>query len=488
MIKGLIDAHRALYAYSRGLLEGMLRAAIAHNTTEATSKLQSIEATKRTMMVRRKRKSHCDDDEDVDVTGTKKKVRILEPTTARDRFDSDHNSKIKSECMAGLTFVFTGQMNELNRDEAHDLVTMLGGRVTTAVSRNTDYLVIGPVLADGRHYTDGSKYRKATTGGNTKTKLVMGGKFLYGLCHAYHEMAVNTVVLNKRPCNHSSATHKLLLPWKDEENEEEEEEEEGANVDKDLELYIDADVNVDEEVETEEGVDEELYEDDEEEVDEGVGDEEVDVNAEEDEDAEENADPPSMIYIHTMNDRDNSSKDGDDRDAKEDVREEEEEVAVEDCAGPPSILYIKTEKDSDTISELDSDTDRLEFLIKLWFGNTPEQYSSDEASSSSTGTMSLTSDSTFYARERNQLRVREYKLRVAEENEERLQKLHEIDLRMKTTQLMRMKADWRFKNEIRRLKNEREDAAVYFFLSEKGMSDEQIGKVFPRLSRFCSLE
>ena len=120
-------------------------------------------------------------------TGTKK-ITILEPKTERDNFDID-NIKV-SECMTGLTFVFTGNMDELNRDDANDLVKTLGGRVTTAVSGKTNYLVVGPVLEDGRSYKEGSKYRKATAGGDDKTKLVMGGKYLYGLCHAYHDMAV----------------------------------------------------------------------------------------------------------------------------------------------------------------------------------------------------------------------------------------------------------------------------------------------------------
>jgi replication factor C subunit 1 len=108
----------------------------------------------------------------------------------RDNFDVD-NDIVVPECMTGLTFVFTGNMDELNRDDAIDIIKTLGGRVTTAVSGKTNYLVVGPVLEDGRDYTEGSKYRKATSDGDdSKVKLIMGEKYLYGLCHMYHDKAM----------------------------------------------------------------------------------------------------------------------------------------------------------------------------------------------------------------------------------------------------------------------------------------------------------
>lgn len=50
---------------------------------------------------------------------------------------------------------------ELARDLASDLVLSLGGKVTSAVSGKTDYLVVGSILEDGREVEEGSKYRKA---------------------------------------------------------------------------------------------------------------------------------------------------------------------------------------------------------------------------------------------------------------------------------------------------------------------------------------
>jgi DNA ligase (NAD+) len=45
--------------------------------------------------------------------------------------------------LAGLTFVFTGALDDYTRAEAQDLVERHGGAATSSVSGNTDYLVVG---------------------------------------------------------------------------------------------------------------------------------------------------------------------------------------------------------------------------------------------------------------------------------------------------------------------------------------------------------
>jgi len=45
--------------------------------------------------------------------------------------------------MEGLTFVITGVMESFERDEAKSHIERLGGKVTTNVSKNTKYLLIG---------------------------------------------------------------------------------------------------------------------------------------------------------------------------------------------------------------------------------------------------------------------------------------------------------------------------------------------------------
>ncbi|EJD42440.1 DNA replication factor C, large subunit [Auricularia subglabra TFB-10046 SS5] len=46
-------------------------------------------------------------------------------------------------CLAGLTFVFTGELSSLAREEAQDLAKRYGGRVTGAPSGRTSYVIVG---------------------------------------------------------------------------------------------------------------------------------------------------------------------------------------------------------------------------------------------------------------------------------------------------------------------------------------------------------
>ncbi len=61
--------------------------------------------------------------------------------------------EIKSQKLAGKSFVFTGGLNNRSREEAGELVLQHGGKVSGSVSKKTDYVVVG---------TDpGSKHDKA---------------------------------------------------------------------------------------------------------------------------------------------------------------------------------------------------------------------------------------------------------------------------------------------------------------------------------------
>ncbi|KAK5715829.1 DNA replication factor C complex subunit Rfc1 [Elasticomyces elasticus] len=49
----------------------------------------------------------------------------------------------EENCLAGLTFVFTGQLGRLGREQGQSLVKQYGGKVTTAPSKKTSYVVLG---------------------------------------------------------------------------------------------------------------------------------------------------------------------------------------------------------------------------------------------------------------------------------------------------------------------------------------------------------
>ncbi|KAL5248432.1 hypothetical protein ACHWQZ_G017574 [Mnemiopsis leidyi] len=48
-----------------------------------------------------------------------------------------------ANCLEGLTFVISGVLDSIERDEAAEIIKKYGGRVTSAVSKKTDYLVKG---------------------------------------------------------------------------------------------------------------------------------------------------------------------------------------------------------------------------------------------------------------------------------------------------------------------------------------------------------
>ena len=53
------------------------------------------------------------------------------------------STAVTVEAIAGKTFVLTGTLPVLSRDEARDLIEKAGGKVSGSVSKNTDYVVAG---------------------------------------------------------------------------------------------------------------------------------------------------------------------------------------------------------------------------------------------------------------------------------------------------------------------------------------------------------
>jgi len=56
--------------------------------------------------------------------------------------ESIQKKKVKQK-FGGKTFVLTGTMPNLSRDEAKQKILNLGGKVASSVSKNTDYVIAG---------------------------------------------------------------------------------------------------------------------------------------------------------------------------------------------------------------------------------------------------------------------------------------------------------------------------------------------------------
>lgn len=67
--------------------------------------------------------------------------------------DKEENSSTVVDAVAGKRFVFTGGLDNLTRSEAKEKVISAGGKVSSSVSKNTDFVVAGE--------STGSKYDKA---------------------------------------------------------------------------------------------------------------------------------------------------------------------------------------------------------------------------------------------------------------------------------------------------------------------------------------
>ena len=101
-------------------------------------------------------------------------IEGIGPVTAqsvRDFFDNPHNlelierlrkagvnfsaekTEVTDQTLAGLTFVFTGGLVKMTREQAGQEVLIRGGKVSSSVSKKTDYVVVGE--------RPGSKYDKA---------------------------------------------------------------------------------------------------------------------------------------------------------------------------------------------------------------------------------------------------------------------------------------------------------------------------------------
>ena len=61
---------------------------------------------------------------------------------------------IKKTNFDGLSFVLTGSLKNISREKSKEILIKLGAKVTSAVSKKTDYLIYGD--------NPGSKFEKAS--------------------------------------------------------------------------------------------------------------------------------------------------------------------------------------------------------------------------------------------------------------------------------------------------------------------------------------
>lgn len=69
--------------------------------------------------------------------------------------------KVIAGPLSNKIFVITGLLRGYDRDELADILRKYGGKVTGSVSKKTSCLIHGHKLEDGRHYSEGNKFKKA---------------------------------------------------------------------------------------------------------------------------------------------------------------------------------------------------------------------------------------------------------------------------------------------------------------------------------------
>ena len=83
----------------------------------------------------------------------KNNIRIIEKLKASGINFSAGEKKIESDRLKGKTFVLTGTLSSMSREEAKEKIILHGGMVTSSVSKNTDFVAAGE--------NPGSKFEKA---------------------------------------------------------------------------------------------------------------------------------------------------------------------------------------------------------------------------------------------------------------------------------------------------------------------------------------
>ena len=85
--------------------------------------------------------------------GSTENKKLLKKLLKEITVENASGLRTKNSKLAGKTFVLTGSLSGMSRDEAKEKIRAAGGRVSSSVSKKTDYIVVGEKA--------GSKYEKA---------------------------------------------------------------------------------------------------------------------------------------------------------------------------------------------------------------------------------------------------------------------------------------------------------------------------------------
>ena len=100
-----------------------------------------------------------------------KNLKVLDKLKKGGVIFPEEKSELRETTLAGKTFVLTGGLDLMTRDEARKIIETLGGRVSSSVSKKTDFVVVGK--------DPGSKYADAQRLG-VKTLSEAGFKKMIG--------------------------------------------------------------------------------------------------------------------------------------------------------------------------------------------------------------------------------------------------------------------------------------------------------------------
>ena len=73
----------------------------------------------------------------------KENLEIIKKLKAAGLIFTAEQKQLSSDALLGKSFVLTGSLSSYSREEAGDMIISTGGRVTSTVSKNTDYVVAG---------------------------------------------------------------------------------------------------------------------------------------------------------------------------------------------------------------------------------------------------------------------------------------------------------------------------------------------------------